>query len=84
MENLFRDFDSVGRVFLVGDHREYNTALIWPSPDPGSSTSRDGRRRAQGHFRSIVVSVNEFLAPYERIVDFAVDRSRLSTPSAVS
>ena len=28
IENLFRDFESVGRVFLVGDHRPYNTALI--------------------------------------------------------
>ncbi len=33
IENLFRDFESVGRVFLVGDHREYNTALIYPNPD---------------------------------------------------
>ncbi len=25
IENMFRDFESVGRIFLVGDHREYNT-----------------------------------------------------------
>ena len=31
VENLFRDFEAVSRVFLVGDHREYSTALIWPN-----------------------------------------------------
>lgn len=76
VENLFRDFASVGRVFLVGDHREYNTALLWPSPEPGEidlGGMSDDERKA--HFRSIVASVNAFLAPFERIVDFAlIDR----------
>lgn len=73
IENLFREFESVGRVFLVGDHREYNAALIYPNP---SSTHVDlaamipDERKA--HFRSIVASVNTFLAPFERIVDFAI------------
>ena len=76
VENLFRDFASVGRVFLVGDHREFNTALIWPNPEASDldfrSMSPDERK---SHFRSIVASVNAFLAPYERIVDFAlIDR----------
>ncbi|HEX4823906.1 MAG TPA: GNAT family N-acetyltransferase [Candidatus Polarisedimenticolaceae bacterium] len=76
IELLFRDFASVGRVFLVGDHREYNTALIWPNPetqdvDFASMTAEERK----SHFRSIVASVNAFLAPYERIVDFAlIDR----------
>ena len=76
VENLFRDFASVGRVFLVGDHREYNTALLWPSPEPGEidlAAMTDDERKS--HFRSIVASVNAFLAPFERIVDFAlIDR----------
>ncbi len=73
IEGLFRDFESVGRVFLVGDHREFNTALIWPNPEARrvdfASLSPD---ELQAHFASIVHSVNGFLAPYERIVDFAV------------
>ena len=73
IEALFRDFASVGRVFLVGDHREYNTALIWPNPAARdldfAAMSEDERK---SHFRSIVSSVNAFLAPYERIVDFAL------------
>lgn len=80
IESFFRDFASVGRVFLVGDHREFNTALIWPNPevrDLDFASMGDEERRA--HFRSIVSSVNGFLAPYERIVDFALLERDLET-----
>ena len=73
VENLFRDFDSVARIFLVGDHRAYNTALIYPNFDfdeieLGSLDATE----LKTHFRSLVVSANSFLSPFERIVDFAV------------
>jgi len=73
VENLFRDFDSVGRIFLVGDHRPYNTALIFPNHDfeEVDLESLDGGER-KAHYRSLVVSANAFLSPFERIVDFAV------------
>jgi ribosomal protein S18 acetylase RimI-like enzyme len=73
VENLFRDFDAVHRVFLVGDHRPYNTLLIVPSPDGGEVdlTSMDSQGR-RDYFRSLVVSVNRFLSTFERIVDFAL------------
>jgi long-chain acyl-CoA synthetase len=73
IENLFRDFDSIGRIFLVGDHRPYNTALIYPNPEDEAldlqTMSPDDLKL---HFRSLVVSANSFLAPFERIVDFAI------------
>ncbi len=73
IENLFRDFEAVGRVFLVGDHREFNTVLLWPNPDyAGVDFSAVDETEIRDHFRSLVVSVNKFLAPYERIVDFAI------------
>jgi ribosomal protein S18 acetylase RimI-like enzyme len=73
IENLFRDFDSVGRIFLVGDHRSYNTALIYPDPDDETlDLTALTRDEIKSHFRSLVVSANSFLAPFERIVDFAV------------
>ena len=73
IENLFRDFDSVGRAFLVGDHREYNTLLLYPHPEYRARHLADrSPREIKDHYRSIVVSVNQFLVPYERIVDFAV------------
>ena len=73
IENLFRDFESVGRVFLVGDHRAYNTALIYPHLEY-RKRNLEGLEPAavKDHFRSLVVSVNKFLAPFERIVDFAI------------
>jgi len=73
VENLFRDFDSVGRVFVVGDHREYNTALIYPNPESGGlDLAALSDHELKAHFGSLVVSANSFLAPFERIVDFAV------------
>jgi long-subunit acyl-CoA synthetase (AMP-forming)/GNAT superfamily N-acetyltransferase len=73
VENLFRDFDSVARIFLVGDHRPYNTALIYPNFEFQEVDLRalDAADR-KAHFRSLVVSANAFLAPFERIIDFAV------------
>lgn len=73
VENLFRDFESVRRIFLVGDHREYNTALIYPNPDYREAHLKGlSPQDVKAHYRSLVVSVNKFLAPYERIVDFAI------------
>jgi long-chain acyl-CoA synthetase len=73
IENLFRDFDSVASVFLVGDHRPYNTALIWPNWDVAEIDLREmSRDELRAHFRSFVVTANTFLSPFERIVDFAV------------
>ncbi|MGD8726237.1 MAG: AMP-binding protein, partial [Gemmatimonadales bacterium] len=73
IENLFREFESVGRVFLVGDHKPYNTLLIYPNPsyeELDFSTMSD--QDVKDHFRSLVVSVNRFVAPFERVVDFAI------------
>ncbi len=73
IENLFRDFESVGRIFLVGDHREHNTALIWPNWNDATIDLRSlSEASLRAHFRSLVVSANSFLAPFERIVDFAL------------
>jgi long-subunit acyl-CoA synthetase (AMP-forming)/GNAT superfamily N-acetyltransferase len=73
IENLFRDFESVGQIFLVGDHREYNTALIFPNPEVTElDLAQLSSEEVKAHIRSLVVSANSFLAPYERIVDFAV------------
>jgi long-chain acyl-CoA synthetase len=73
VENLFRDFESVNRIFLVGDHREYNTALIHPNLEFGQADLRSmSRQELKAFYRSLVVSVNKFLSPYERIVDFAM------------
>ncbi|MBI5544567.1 MAG: GNAT family N-acetyltransferase [Deltaproteobacteria bacterium] len=80
VENLFRDFDAISQAFLVGDGREFNTLLIWPRPGhaltPVALTAEEGAGGAEHRQRallgSLVSSANRFLAPYERVVDFAV------------
>lgn len=72
VENLFRDFDAVAQAFLVGDHREYNTLLVWPNFE-GKPELRDlPPERLHALLSSLVASANGFLAPFERVVAFAV------------
>ncbi|HUL57905.1 MAG TPA: AMP-binding protein, partial [Anaeromyxobacteraceae bacterium] len=71
VENLFRDFDAVSQAFLVGDHREYNTLLVWPHQDaPGVKGKSPGELREL--ISSLVASANRFLAPFERVVAFQI------------
>jgi acyl-CoA synthetase (AMP-forming)/AMP-acid ligase II/GNAT superfamily N-acetyltransferase len=71
VENLFRDFEAVSQAFLVGDHREYNTLIVWPNP---ASAAVAGKRPEQvlELLSSVVASANRFLAPFERVVAFQV------------
>ena len=73
IENLFRDFEFVKQVFLVGDHRPFNTVLIFPDLKSESSPllNMDEQQR-QEYFSTVIVSVNNFLAPFERILDFRI------------
>jgi long-subunit acyl-CoA synthetase (AMP-forming) len=69
VENLFRDFEAVTQAFLVGDHREYNTLLVWPNQ---ASPAVQGRSEEElrALVSSLVASANAFLAPFERVVTF--------------
>jgi len=71
IENLFRDFEFVKQVFLVGDHRPFNTVLIFPDLFSENSPLKNmDDQQLQEYFSTVIVSVNNFLAPFERIVDF--------------
>ncbi|MCF8412464.1 MAG: AMP-binding protein [Melioribacteraceae bacterium] len=73
IENLFRDFETIKQVFLVGDHRPFNTALIYPDLENENSVIRGMQENELNeYFSSVIVSVNTFLAPFERIVDFRI------------
>jgi len=76
IENLFRDFENVKQVFLVGDHRAFNTVLIFPNLEDKESPLHDmDEKQKQEYFSSLIVTVNKFLAPFERILDFKlIDR----------
>lgn len=72
VENLFRDFDAVAQSFLVGDHREYNTLLIWPNYATQPGLREMSPTALNELLSSLVASANRFLAPFERVVAFQV------------
>lgn len=73
IENYFREFDFVKQVFLVGDHRPSNTVLIYPNYDIEDSIINNmDDAELHDYFSSVIVTVNKFLAPFERIVDFRI------------
>ncbi|HZZ85031.1 MAG TPA: GNAT family N-acetyltransferase [Anaeromyxobacteraceae bacterium] len=72
VENLFRDFDAVAQAFLVGDHREYNTLLIWPNYEGQPALREKTPEELRELISSLVASANRFLAPFERVVSFRV------------
>ena len=72
IENLFRDFDAVAQAFLVGDHREYNTLLIWPNFATQPALRDLSPADLNELLSSLVASANRFLAPFERVVAFQV------------
>jgi long-chain acyl-CoA synthetase len=79
IENYFRDFEFVKQVFLVGDHRSYNTVLIHPNYEAGNNRlSQFDEVQKQEYFSSVIVTVNNFLAPFERILDFKLIDRELS------
>ncbi len=73
IENLFRDFEFVKQVYLVGDHRPFNTVLIYPDFETATSPLKNmEEQQRQEYFSTLIVTVNNFLAPFERIVDFRI------------
>ena len=72
VENLFRDFEPVAQAFLVGDHRDYNTLLVWPNYEQQPELKTLTPEQLRGLISSLVASANRFLAPFERVVTFQV------------
>ncbi len=73
IENLFQDFDSVKSVFLVGDGREFNTVLIYPDSKYSPTNIKTADKQAiRDLYSSMILSVNSFLSPFERIVNFVI------------
>jgi len=71
IENFFYDSEFVKQVFLVGDNRPFNTVLIYPNLEGKDNPLRQmNENELHDFFSSLVVTVNNFLAPFERIVDF--------------
>ena len=72
VENLFRDFDDLAQAFLVGDHRDYNTLLVWPNYEGRPELRQRTPEELHLLVSSLVASANRFLAPFERVVAFRI------------
>ena len=73
IENMFQDFDGISFTFLVGDGLEFNTLLIYPEYDTlPIEFSNDNISSIREYYSSLVQSVNSFLSPFERVINFAI------------
>lgn len=71
VEQRFAAVPGIRRTFLAGDHRDYNTLLIVLDAGDPVVASRTPEQ-VHEYLGQIVASVNEGLAPNERVVRFAV------------
>lgn len=73
IENLFQDFESIKSVFLVGDGKEFNTVLIFPNHENENTNLHYGKiDEVRDLYSSMILSVNSFLSPFERIVNYVI------------
>ena len=71
IENLFKDFEAIKSVFLVGDGKEFNTVLIYPEVKNEIINLNDmSSEQIRTYYSSLVFSINTFLPPYESFETF--------------
>ena len=73
IENLFQDFDAIKSIFLIGDGKEFNTVLIYPDHQNAPiDLNLESDKNIRDFFSSMILSVNSFLSPFERIVNYVI------------
>lgn len=72
VEQRFTDVPGIARVFLVGDHRNYNVLLIVPDMDDPVMAEGAHTDAAREYFHHIVSAANSDLPTHQRVVNFAV------------
>ncbi|MCG6926012.1 MAG: AMP-binding protein, partial [Acidobacteria bacterium] len=72
VERLMDGVPGIRRTFLVGDGRDYNVLLIVPDRDDPVLAASPSPESANEYFRQIITTANRELAPYERVVNFAL------------
>lgn len=73
IENMLSEFDAIQSAFLIGDNKDFNTVLIYPDEEY-LNTNIPAREptKLRAAISALIQSVNGFLAPFERIVNFAI------------
>jgi long-subunit acyl-CoA synthetase (AMP-forming)/predicted GNAT family acetyltransferase len=78
VEKKFNQVPGIKRVFVVGDNRPYNVLLIVPDTSDPVFVSME-KENLNEYFHQIVMAANSDVAPYERVINFAlIDRDFLS------
>ncbi len=73
IENMLSEFEAIHSAFLIGDNLDYNTVLIYPDPDYlHKHIQNNDPSKIRSAISALIQSVNGFLAPFERILNFAV------------
>ncbi len=72
IEQKLAPVPGIARSFLVGDGRDYNVLLIVPDLDDPVLKESPDSGQTEEYFQQIVSTANQGLAPYERVVNFAV------------
>lgn len=71
VEKKFHHVPGIKSTFVVGDNRPYNVLLIVPDKADSLFTSLKGHNLHE-YFHQIVMAANKDVAPYERVVNFAL------------
>lgn len=72
VEKEFDGVPGIKRTFLVGDRKAYNVLLIVPDTELPVFQASESSENQREYFRRIVSSANQNVAPFERVVNFAV------------
>lgn len=72
VENKFDGVPGIKRTFLVGDGRAYNTLLIVPDESESLLKDENVKTNPRNYYQKIIIEANKNLAPYERVVNFAL------------
>ncbi len=72
VEHKYEGVPGIARTFLVGDGRDFNVLLIVPDAQDTILQSSPYSPAASEYFQQIIAAANEDLAPFERVVNFAV------------
>lgn len=72
IESKLLNVPGIQRSFLVGDGRDYNVVLLVPDAADPVLGGNPHSEASSDYFTQILTTVNQDLAPYERVVNFAV------------
>ena len=71
-EQQFAEVPGISRTFLVGDGRAYNVLLIVPDREDPVISGLPSENEVNDYLHQIVAAANLKVAPYQRVVNFAV------------